>query len=65
MIKSLCKLGVLFILAYGTIGLNTRYNPDQAGTGATCVPIECKNKCIGRGFAGGACFEGQCICFLE
>jgi hypothetical protein len=65
MIKSLCKLGLLLILAYGTMELNTSYKVTPSGSAAVCVPVECKNKCIGRGFAGGACFEGQCFCFLE
>ncbi len=39
-------------------------SPAKAADAAACDIVKCRANCKAQGQTSGACFEGQCICYI-
>jgi len=39
-------------------------SPAEAADAAVCDVVKCRANCKAQGQTSGACFEGQCICYI-
>lgn len=52
------------MLALGFGAAQALAAPATADGAAVCYPEKCRASCKLQGQTGGACFEGQCFCYI-
>ena len=57
-------LGAAVLAALGFGAAQVVAAPAQAAEAAACDIVKCRANCKAQGQTSGACFEGQCICYI-
>jgi hypothetical protein len=65
-ITRLCRrvIGVAVVATLGFGATQALASPAEAAEAAACDVVKCRANCKAQGQTSGACFEGQCICYI-
>jgi hypothetical protein len=65
-ITRLCRraIGAAVVATLGFGAAQATASPAEAAEAAACDVIKCRASCKAQGQTSGACFEGQCFCYI-
>ncbi len=66
MVGRLCRraVGAAVVATLGFGASQALASPASATEAAACDIVKCRANCKAQGQTSGACFEGQCICYI-